>query len=118
MEITIKNIKEYKAESGRNAGKSQYIAKLVHQDIATISIAGLGSSSSVKQKTFYFRIETLDKPAAELLNTKLDLDLSQFDIQERAFTEDGDLPLDTDGNPICQEDGTPIMLKWITPKLA
>jgi len=116
MQVTITNLKEYQAKSGRNAGKSQWIAKLVSQEVTGSSIAGLGTSSSVKQTTYYYRVEELAGKAEELINTELALDVAAFDIQERAFLEDGKTPMDAQGNPICKEDGSPIMLKWLTPK--
>lgn len=116
--VKLEKITAYTATSGSNAGKEQHILKLVNKTVTKVEDA-FGITESVAQRTFYRRISPgADVAKLEALKGKdTEIDTANFSIVERAFVDsEGNLPIGEDGEPISDELGQPIMLKWLTPK--
>jgi len=87
--------------------------KMVH---AIKTSTPLGDMS--ENVTYYARVHA-DSVKLEV-NEELELDINLFDIELKAFTDkDGNLPVNKEtGKKICNDDGTPIELKWLKFKEA
>ena len=51
------------------------------------------------------------------VGTELQIELNDWNVKEYPFLdENGELPVDEAGKPICDESGNPLMLKWLHVK--
>ena len=64
------------------------------------------------QITYYTAVK--DKTIKVKVDSEVDIDLTKFRIVERPYLdENGELPVDNEGNVIDDGNGNPIMLKWL-----
>jgi hypothetical protein len=103
MELTVVRIGDI-TRNGNNIIKLQNKAD---------EVTPLGKVS--RSSTYYIAVK--DGTATVEVDQSIDLDIDSFNVTERAYTEeDGSLPQDGDGNDICDDDGNPLMLKWLSLK--
>ena len=103
MELTVAHIGDVTRNDNR-------IVKLQNKSEQETAIGSVNRSA-----TYYIAIasDTVKVAVDETVNLELD----DFTITERPYQmEDGSLPTDDDGNDIADNDGNPLMLKWLSLK--
>jgi hypothetical protein len=66
-------------------------------------------------ETYYIAVKA--GKVAVAVDAEVELDItSDYRVVERPYLVDGELPIGDDGKPICDDDGNPLMLKWIYPR--
>ena len=103
MELTVAHIGDVTRNDNR-------IVKLQNKSEQSTALGSINRSS-----TYYIAIAA--DTVAVAVDETVDLDLDAFNVTERPYQmEDGSLPTDADGNDIADNDGNPLMLKWLSLK--
>jgi hypothetical protein len=105
MELTVVQI-------GDVTSNGNQIVKLNHKvDIEKDTVIGVKRQQ--QSTTYYMAIK--DGTVKVAVDEVVDLNVDEFKVTPRPYVnEDGSLPLDSDGEEICDENGDPLMLKWLS----
>jgi hypothetical protein len=66
-------------------------------------------------ETYYIAVKA--GKVAVTVDQEVELDITgDYRIVERPYLVDGELPVDEQGEPICDDDGNALILRWIYPR--